>query len=215
MRDEAICYNSATKEKNMKVLRICFVTAIVLACAVLAYGQKSQCVLKQAPQFRGFHLGMTTLDVRNMLEDATLFDLNAPRREPGSQAVRLSATELKEDIAEGIDEINLAFVDGKLATIKVTFNNVVTWDNAEDYFVKMSETLGLPKPVAANKTGDRGNEKYKIECTSFAVALAYSFGVSPNFTINDMAAQRVADERLSNEGDVRTINVTPRVTRRP
>lgn len=199
----------------MKLMRICLVTVIILAYALLTYGQKSQCALNQAPQFRGFHLGMTSLDVRSKLEDTTLFDLNAPSGKPGSQAVRISAAELKEEFAEGIDEINLAFVDGKLALIKVTFNNVVTWDNAQDYFVKMSETLGLPKPVAAKTTGDRGNEKYKVECTSFAVALAYSFGVSPNFTINDMAAQRIADDRLSDEGDVRTINITPRTTRRP
>lgn len=199
----------------MKLVRVPLVIGIILAFAALASAQKSQCALKQAPQFRGFHLGMTTLDVRSKLEDATLFDLNAPRRGPGSQAVRLSAAELKEELAEGIDEINLAFVDGKLAVIKVTFNNVVMWENAQDYLAKMSETLGLPKPIPANTTGDRGNEKYKFECTGFAVALAYSFGVSPNFTINDMAAQKVADGRLSEEGDVRTINLTPNTTRRP
>jgi hypothetical protein len=200
----------------MKAIRVPIVLIIILTATGLASAQKAQpCALKQAPQFRGFHLGMTTLEVRSKLEDTTLFDLNAPRKGPGSQAVRLSAAELKEDVAEGIDEINLAFVDGKLALIKVTFNNVITWESAQDYLAKMSETLGLPKPVPANTTGDRGNEKYRFECTGFAIALAYSFGVSPNFTINDMAAQRVTDERLSNEGDVRTINVTPRTTRRP
>jgi hypothetical protein len=79
----------------------------------------------------------------------------------------------------------------------------------------MSESLGLPKPVPENTTGAKGNEKYKFECTGFAVGLAYSFGVSPNFTINDMAAQRIADDRLSQEGDVRTINATPKTIRRP
>lgn len=206
----------------MKLVRVPLVIGIIFAFASLAFGQKSQsqksqpqCALKEAPQFRGFHLGMTTMDVRGKLEDTTLFDLNAPRKGPGSQAVRLGAAELKEAIAEGIDEINLAFIDGKLALIKVTFNDVVPWENAQDYLTKMSETLGLPKPVLANTTGNRGNEKYKFECLGFAVALAYSFGVSPNFTINDMAAQRIADERLSNEGDVRKITITPNTTGRP
>ena len=199
----------------MKLMHISLVLLVVVASAVVASAQKAPCALKQAPQFRGFSLGMTTLDVRTMLENTTLFDLNAPRNGPGSQAVRLTAAELKEDIAEGIDEINLAFVDGKLALIKVTFNNVVVWESAQDYLTKMSETLGLPKPIPQNTTGNRGNEKYRFECAGFAVALAYSFGVSPNFTINDMAAQKIADERLSNEGDVRTINITPNTTRRP
>ena len=201
----------------MKLVRVPLSIGIILMFASLAFGQKSQppCALKQAPQFRGFHLGMTTMDVRGKLEDTTLFDLNAPRTGPGSQAVRLGAAELKEEIAEGIDEINLAFVDGKLALIKVTFNDVVPWDNAQDYLTKMSATLGLPAPVPANTTGNRGNEKYKFECLGFAVALAYSFGVSPNFTINDMAAQRIADQRLSNEGDVRKITISPNTTGRP
>lgn len=199
----------------MKLVRVALVLGIILAFCTIAFAQKPQCALKQAPEFRGFHLGMTTLDVRSKLEDTTLFDMNAPPPGAGSQAVRLSAAELKEDIAEGIDEINLAFVDGKLALIKVTFNNVVMWESAQDYLAKMSETLGLPKPIPANTTGTRGNEKYKFECTGFAVALAYSFGVSPNFTINDMAAQRVADERLDNDKDTKSINITPNTTRRP
>lgn len=199
----------------MKLIRVPLILGIILSIAGLAFGQKAQCALKQAPEFRGFHLGMTTLDVRDKLEDATLFDLNAPRQGPGSQAVRLSAAELKENIAEGIDEINLAFIDGKLALIKVTFNDVMTWESAQDYLAKMSEKLGLPKPTSANTTGDRGNEKYKFECSGFAVALAYSFGVSPNFTINDMAAQKLADVRLDNDKDTKTINITPNTTRRP
>jgi len=161
----------------MKFIRVPLIVGMVLALAFAASAQKKkECALSQSPQFRGFHLGMTTLDVRSKLEDTTLFDLNAPKRGPGSQAVRLSAAELKEDIAEGIDEINLAFVDGRLALIKVT---------------------------------------YRIECTGFAVALAYSFGVSPNFTINDMAAQRVADERLKEQGDVKTMVISPQTTRKP
>ena len=72
---------------------------------------------------------MTPLEVRSKLEDTTLFDLNAPKGPEGSQAVRLSAAELKEELAEGIDEINLAFVDGKLlVTAGKDKKSVLIWE---------------------------------------------------------------------------------------
>lgn len=192
----------------MKFFRCALLFTLILASTAAALAQKSECPLKQAPTFRGFSLGMTMLEVRGMLEDTTLFDINSPTRPSGSHAVRISAAELKEKFAEGIDEINLAFVDGKLAMLKVTYNSAMTWENGQDFLTKESERLGLPKPVATNTTGSRGNEKYSFECKGFAVTLAYSFGVSPNVTINDMAAQKLADERKKNEDvDVRRINI--------
>jgi hypothetical protein len=161
---------------------------------------------------------MTTLEVRSKLEDTTLFDLNAPKSATGSQAVRISAAELKEDLAEGIDELNLAFVDGKLAAIKVTYSGAETWDNGQDFINKTSASLGLPKPTATTGNGsseNKGNEKYRFECKGFAVAMAYSYGVSPSFTINDTEAQRLADQRLKDEGDVKKITIGPGTTTIP
>lgn len=201
----------------MKLSRLALLLTIIPVLSLLASAQQKPqpCALKQSPEFRGFRLGMTTLEVRGMLEDTTLFDINRPSGATGSQAIRLSAAELKEEIAEGIDEINVAFVDGKLAVIKVTYNGAVTWQNGQDFLTKVSAGLGLPEPTAATSSGSRGNEKYKFECKTFAVTLAYSFGVSPNFTINDMAAQKVADQRLEDEKDTRQINISPNTTRTP
>jgi hypothetical protein len=193
----------------MKSLRFIFLTAIVLACAFSAIAQQSSCALKQAPEFRGFRLGMTSLDVRAKLEDSTLFDANMASSKAAGQGVRISAAELKESLAEGIDEINLAFIDGRVAMIKVTYSSAMTWDGGQDFLLKESQSLGLPKPSAANSTGSTGNEKYKVECKAFAVSLAYSFGVSPNITINDMAAQKIADQRLNDEKEVKQIIIGP------
>jgi hypothetical protein len=195
---------------------------IVAASAAFAFGQKSNgqksqnqslCPITQSPEFRGFHLGMTPLEVRSKLEDTTLFDINAPKGPTGSQAVRISAAELKEELAEGIDELNLAFVDGKLAAIKVTYTDAVTWDNGQDFINKTLTALGLPQPT--NSPENKGNEKYRLECKGFAVTLAYSFGVSPSFTINDTVAQKLADQRLENEGDIKRITIGPGTTTIP
>ena len=208
----------------MRLFRFALLLTMVAASALFASAQKAQksqaaqCALKQAPQFRGFHLGMTTLDVRDKLEDTTLFDINVPKTGAGSHSVRISAAELKEELAEGIDEINLAFVDGKLAVIKVTYSGAQTWDNGQDFINKTSESLGLPKPSETSGNGsseNKGNEKYRYECKGFAVAMAYSYGVSPSFTINDTEAQKLADKRLDDEGPVKRITIGPGTTTVP
>ncbi|MBV9960418.1 MAG: hypothetical protein JO360_18470 [Acidobacteria bacterium] len=202
----------------MKFTRLPLLLIIIAASAAFAFGQKTKtppptCPNLKAPEFRGFYLGMTALEVRSKLEDTTLFDINAPKGPTGSHAVRVSAAELKEELAEGIDELNLAFVDGKLAAIKVTYTDAVTWDNGQDFINQTLASLGLPKPTAAPQ--GKGNEKYRVECKGFAVTLSYSFGVSPSFTINDTVAQKLADQRLENEGEIKTITVTPGTTTIP
>jgi len=200
------------KSLRLTLLAASLLSTIMLVCAASVFGQQSACALKQSPELRGFRLGMSVLEVRRNLEDATQFDLKMSGNGAKSFTVRIPAAELKEALAEGIDEINLSFIDGKLAVIKATYNSGMTWDGAEDFLTKESESLGLPKPSAANSSGSQGNEKYKVVCNGFAVTLAYSFGVSPNVTINDMAAQKIADQRKENEGEVRKVIIGPNTT---
>ncbi|HEX8847230.1 MAG TPA: hypothetical protein VF791_21480 [Pyrinomonadaceae bacterium] len=201
----------------MKFLKLLTLAAIVQAGALCAFAQKPTCQVKQAPEFNGFHLGMSALDVKDLLFDSSLFDSKMSAvNKTGTQAVRLSGAELKDEYAEGIDEVNLTFVDKRLAIIKATYNGAVTWRNAEDFFKQVSEKLGLPQSSASAQTrGSRGNEKYRFDCTDFAVTLAYSFGVSPSITIANTIAQKMVDERSERnpDGQIKEINVTP--TMRP
>src|ERR671938_1774113 len=105
------------------------------------------CPVERAPALRGFRLGMPLMDVKGALEDASLFDSKiSGGNSVGSRAVRLQGSELKGDNAEGVDDVDLVFVDDRLAHIKVNFNSAMRWDSASDFFARMSETLGLPKP---------------------------------------------------------------------
>ena len=130
----------------------------------------------------------------------------------GAQAVRISGTELKDEYAEGVDDINLTFVDKRLAVIKLTYHSGAgNWLGAQDFFKQLAEKMNLPQPTAANSTGGRGGEKYRADCVDFNVTLAYSFGVSPSVTITDAAAQKLVNERsLQNpDGEVKEIRITP------
>ncbi len=196
----------------MKSLRFIGLSVFMLCTAVAGFAQGSPCALKQSPELRGFRLGMNVFDVRANLEDTTQFDIKISDSKAQAFGIRIPAAELKEALAEGIDEINLSFIDSKLAVIKVTYNAAMTWEGAQDFLTKESASMGLPKPTAANSSGSRGNEKYRIECKSFAVTLAYSFGVSPNVTINDMAAQKLADQRLEDGKKSKSIVIGPGTT---
>jgi hypothetical protein len=200
-----------------------FITAL---CATGAFAQKKKeaktaaaaappCPVQQVPALRGFRLGMLVTDVKGALEDSSLFDAKiSGNNSVGSRAIRIEGSELKGDNAEGVDDVDLVFVDERLANIKVKFNSAIRWDSASDFFERMSETLGLPKPSddAGSRGSNQRNQKYTVECDTFAVTLAYSFGVSPSVSVSDTLAQRKVGDRRekTDEGDVRKINISPR-----
>jgi hypothetical protein len=200
----------------MKPLRSLMPVVILLACATSTFAQQPTpaCGLKTAPEFQGFQLGMTLAEVKSKLADTSMFDSKiSSTNKIGTLAVRISGAELKDEYAEGIDDINLVFVDSKLAVIKTTYHSGAgNWLGAKDFFKQLSEKLGLPKMSASNSPGGR-SEKYKVECTGFIVTLVYSFGVSPNVTITDALAQKLAEERWEQnpDGGTKRVTLTPGV----
>ncbi|HKQ53494.1 MAG TPA: hypothetical protein VJT74_14050 [Pyrinomonadaceae bacterium] len=205
----------------MKLLRSLAMVAIVLAaCAASSFAQKKTqqplCPLKQAPAFQGFQLGMTLADVKDMLADTSMFEAKISSNKIGAQALRLSGAELKEEFAEGVDDVNLTFVDKRLAVVRVSYHSGV-WFGAKDFFKQNSEKLGIPEPSTTDTSRDRGGERYKVACVGFSATLAYSFGVSPNVTVADAEAQRLVEERAEKnpDGEVKTIGITPPASRRP
>jgi hypothetical protein len=187
----------------MKPLRSLAVLAIIAASASGVMAQKPPvptCPLKQAPAFNGFQLGMTLTDVKEMLADTSLVEAKISVNKIGAMALRLSGAELKDEYAEGVDDVNLTFVDGRLAVIRVAYHSGV-WFGAKDFFKQNSEKLGVPEPSTTNTSRDRGGERYRVDCVGFSATLAYSFGVSPNVTIADAEAQKLVNERREKNPD--------------
>lgn len=206
----------------MKFFRFFIAASAIIVFAASAVAQQPVCQLKQAPEFNGFRLGMALTDVRQNLADASMFEMKmAGVNKIGVQAMKVLGSELKDEYAEGIDDIQLTFVDSRLAVIRGTYNGAMTWMGAKDFFKQTSEKLGLPNLMATNSSNARGNEKSRIVCAGFVAVLAYSFGVSPNVTIYDVVAQKLVEERAiqNPDGEVKNIDLTPRsrppVTRQP
>jgi hypothetical protein len=197
----------------MKLMRLMMLVLIMPAAAAYTLAQQPTCRLQQAPESNGFHLGMTLDEVKDNLADTSMFDAKISARNlVGTLAVRISGAELKDEYAEGIDDISLTFVDKRLAVIRATYQSGSgQWFGAQDFFKQFSEKLGLPKPEAANSTGGRGGEKYHVDCAKFNVTLAYSFGVSPSVTIADAAAQKLIEERREKnpDGEVKDYRINP------
>ena len=207
----------------MKLLRSA-TTLLILLLISAAYAfaqQPAACQLKQAPEFNGFQLGMTLPEAKDNLADTSMFDAKVTANKIGAQAVRISGAELKDEFAEGIDDINLTFVDKKLAVFRATYHSGAgNWLGAKDFFKQLSDKLGLPQPSGVDSSRGRGGEKYRVECIGFNVTLAYSYGVSPNITIADSQAQKLVEERNEKnpDGEVKDIRITPPrppATRRP
>lgn len=201
----------------MKLLRSLAVMAIVAAGSAAAVtAQKPACPLKQAPAFNGFQLGMTLADVKDMLADTSLFEAKISSNKIGAQALRLSGAELKDEFAEGVDDVNLTFVDKRLAVIRVAYHSGV-WFGAKDFYKQNTEKLGIPEPSSSNTSRDRGGERYRVDCLGFSATLAYSFGVSPNVTVADAEAQKLVEQRAEQnpDGEVKEMRIGPPPARRP
>jgi hypothetical protein len=209
----------------MKLRRFAMpVVIMLLICATYSVAQKKQpplpeCKLTQAPEFNGFRLGMLLPEVKDALADTSMFDAKiSGGNTVGTLAIRISGAELKDQYAEGIDDISLTFVDKRLAVVRATFySGAGPWLGAQDFFKQFAEKLGLPAPAAENLSGGRGGEKYKVECPKFNVTLAYSFGVSPSVTIADAVAQKLIEERREKnpEGEIKDIKIKPGRPPRP
>lgn len=197
----------------MKLLRSIMAAVILPVFATSAFAQQPPaCQLKQAPEFNGFQLGMTLAEVKNNLADTSVFDSKVIANKIGAQTVRISGAELKDEYAEGIDDINLTLVDKKMAVFRATYHSGAgNWLGAQDFFKQLSEKLGLPQPTSAGLKGGRGGEKYRVDCIGFNVTLAYSFGVSPSVTIADSLAQKLVEERNEKnpDGEVKDIRISP------
>jgi hypothetical protein len=197
----------------MKLLRTLLLATVILTCAVAAIAQQSACTLKQAPEYNGFRVGMTMMEVKDRVADPSTFDDKiSSANKIGTMAIEILGQDLKDDYAAGVESVHLTFVDKRVAIIKVTYNGADNWMGAQDFFKQTAAKLGVTQLAGAGQArGSGGNEKYKIECTGFAAVLAYSFGVSPNVTIYDSATQKLVDQRSEKnpDGEIKRIDITP------
>lgn len=200
----------------MKLLHSLILLVALPASGVIGFAQQPACTLKQAPEYNGFRVGMTLMEVKERVADPSVFDDKvSSANKIGTMAIEILGQDLKDDYAAGVESVHLTFVDKRVAVIKVTYNGADNWLGAQDFFKQTAAKLGVMQIAGAGQArGSGGNEKYRIECTGFTALLAYSFGVSPNVTIYDSAAQKLVDQRSQKnpDGEIKRIDISPTMT---
>lgn len=200
----------------MQFLRFSIVVLSILACAASISAQEAGCALTQAPELHGFQLGMHLSEVQGNLSDPTMLNSRVlSDSKTGVSAIRIKGSDLKPENGEGVDDLNLSFVDGKLTVLRVTYDGAGKWESARDFFEQVSKNLGLPKPSSAGRLTEGESGKYQITCNQFTVMLAYSYGVSPTITISNTAAQSVVEQRKSKEPKSQKKGIGPVLGPRP
>ncbi len=176
--------------------------ALLLACALNAAAQEGRCVLKlaqlkAAPELHGLRIGMTVEQVKAIVPSL------APDR---ADDLGFSTTSFSPDFNPQIDKavyagvrtVTLDFLDGKLFTIWIGFNDSFKWKTLEEFVPGMSAELGLPPGAwSANSA------KPIFECDDFELT-AQMIGQGPSIRLVDKNARELWEQRRTEKEEKRS-----------
>jgi len=189
--------------------------SIVLCTCFVAKAQSPTCTLKAndlkpADDFYGLRLGMTTEEVKKALP---LVELGRADR------LGVRRTSFNPHFDPRVDNtafpdvrtISLDFLDDKLATVWIGYENTFKWPKLDVFVMNFSKSLGVSPEWSPARNGRA------LICDGFSLS-AQMIGGGPSLRINDEVAQNVATARLAEAidadekqviGDLRTKSYYP------
>ena len=168
------------------------VLLLVITTVTIASAQQSNCSAKidqlpDAPELRGFHLGMTYDQVKARVPPIQFgrpdqFGVAKTSINPsfGPQFDKASFADVRT--------ISLDFLDGKLVTLWIGYESTFKWQKLDEFVNGMSKSLNLP----AAWPPKRGAQE--LRCDGFSV-LASLIAGSPGIRLTDEAAQETIANR--------------------
>src|SRR5256885_9406418 len=162
------------------------VLLLVITTVTIASAQQSNCSAKidqlpDAPELRGFRLGMTYDQVKARVPPIQFgrpdqFGVAKTSINPsfGPQFDKASFADVRT--------ISLDFLDGKLVTLWIGYESTFKWQKLDEFVNGMSKSLNLPAAWPP-KSGAQ-----KLRCDGFSV-LASVIAGSPGIRLSDEAAQ--------------------------
>jgi hypothetical protein len=105
--------------------------------------QRCNVPVANAPELRGFKLGMTLDEARAR---SGLISIPASPRidETGFFQASVLLPDLGKAQREGIKSLELGFLDGKLVSIQVSYDATVTWPDEDQFGISVAKSLGIP-----------------------------------------------------------------------
>lgn len=153
----------------MKRLFPLFLLISFLAAPVSA--QQPRCAIKlaDAPELRGFRLGMTKEaadGIANQAERGQMIHMMWRADGYGSEHRTVFP---QSDDFKGVDAILLAALDGKIARVHISYGKDAELFTHTEFAARVGRALQLP--AAAWRT-DRAKEFYEIQCEGFYVTVS-------------------------------------------
>ena len=122
----------------MRLILLAFILSFFVAPAL---AQKCELNLEQAPELRGFKLGMP-------LARARLAGVDIPKSNKfGVQEVQLPGAVLRRNAPAASGDVKrgtLSFLDGRLMRVEVVYADSVGWKDVDEFTSAISQSLGLP-----------------------------------------------------------------------
>lgn len=91
------------------------------------------------PIIRGFKLGMTVTAAKTVYQY-----ISDEKDETGYFSVDVTNMLLPESQAKGIAKMNLGFLDDRLVSIIIVYDEATTWESVDQFAAAVSKTLGIP-----------------------------------------------------------------------
>lgn len=169
-----------------------FLVAAALLTVARASAQQPTCALKldqlaEAPELRGFRLGMTPDQAR----------ARAPQIQFGRAdqfgVLKISINpsfDPRFDKASfaGVRTISLDFLDGKLIVLWIGYDDTFKWQTVDDFVAGINKSLNLPAAWSAKRGGRQ------LTCEGFSVFVTTIAG-SPSIRITDEPAEEAIATR--------------------
>ncbi len=171
---------------------------LILLGAVTGLGQNNKCVLKlselpDAPELLGFHMGMTTAQVKARVPQVVF----GPANEFGLLKTSISPDfdpRMDKASLSGVRTISLDFVDDRLTSLWLGYDSSFRWLTVPDFVKGISQSLLLPDVWKPWKT--RGQQ---LNCADFQMTVVI-VAEGPSFhIIDETAEQTVAARREAKE----------------
>ncbi len=168
------------------------VLLLVITTVTIASAQQSNCSAKidqlpDAPELRGFHLGMTYDQVKARVPPIQFgrpdqFGVAKTSINPsfGPQFDKASFADVRT--------ISLDFLDGKLVTLWIGYESTFKWQKLDEFVNGMSKSLNLPAAWPPKRGGQQ------LTCDGFSV-LASVIAGSPGIRLTNEAAQETIANR--------------------
>lgn len=150
----------------MSITRKFLTTLFLLSGATFVNAQENKCTLKinQAPELRGFRLGMTAEQVKARFP---FVRVSEHREFDFLKTANIYGENLKAmDGFKGIEGLSMTFLDDRIINLNVNYDSSIQWKSEEQFSTRVGDMLRLPNAWQGSVNTVYGRQ---LDCDGFQV----------------------------------------------